>query len=100
MNHYFTSSGQRISKKEIDRKISEAKKLRLQMQINEYGYIFCEVCRRNDCTPVDCSHNKSVDWCQKNRCVELAWDVNNITPTGRYCHRKKDGLDLRFKNKL
>ena len=100
MNHYFTSTGERVSKSTIDRKVREAKEEILRNQRGEYGYNFCMVCKKNDCIPVDCSHIKSVDWCQKNRCVELAWDFNNIVPTGRKCHQKKDGLDLRFKNKL
>ena len=97
MNHYFASNGTRYSKVEIDRKVREAKKLRLQQQVDELGYNVCEICFKNDCKPVDCSHLKSVNWCQKNRCVELAWDTNNILPTGRRCHQKYDGLDLIFK---
>lgn len=96
MNHYFASDGTRYSKAEIDRKVSAAKKQKLQQQIDEIGYTRCEVCKRNDCIPVDCSHLKSVNFCQKNRCVELAWNTTNILPTGRKCHQKYDGLDLRF----
>lgn len=97
MNHYFTSSGERISKQEIERRVSEAKKQKLQMQFDERGYNFCEDCEQNDCKPLDCSHNKSVDWCQKNRCVELAWDVTNITIRGRNCHQAYDKLNTQLK---
>ena len=90
MNYYFTSDGQRVSKSEVDRKVRKAKEMKISQMINEYGYVFCEECGMNDCKPVDCSHDKSVDWCQKNRCVELAWDINNITMRGRKCHRIKD----------
>ena len=90
MNHCTMSNGERIKRSIVDRKIREAKALRLQMQIDEIGYNRCEVCKRNDCIPVECSHDISVDYCVKNGCVELAWDVNNITPTGHRCHQIKD----------
>lgn len=96
MNHYYTSTGIRVPKKLIDSRVRKAKEHKIRSMIDTYGYVFCEECMSNDCIPVDCSHDKSVDWCQKNRQVELAWDVKNITMRGRNCHRKKDNLDLRF----
>jgi len=96
MNYYRMSNGDRISKKEIDARVRKAKEIVLRNQIDELGYNVCCVCGRNDCKPIDCSHNKSVDWCQKNGCAELSWDITNIEPTGRNCHKKKDGLDLQF----
>lgn len=90
MNYYRDSQGNRYSSVQVDRKIREAKKQRLQIQIDEIGYNRCEECKQNDCLPIDCSHDKSVKWCKENGCVELAWDTSNITPTGRNCHRKKD----------
>ncbi len=94
MNHFFTSTGERVSKATIDRRVRQAKAKKLEEQKEKYGYNFCEDCFRNDCKPVDCSHDKSVDWCQKNSCVELAWDVNNITLRGRKCHQKHDKLNI------
>ena len=90
MNHYFTTSGERIKKSVVDRRVREAKQKKIDLFLEEHGYVFCEDCRQNNCVPVDCSHNKSVDWCQKNRCVELAWDIDNITLRGRKCHNKHD----------
>lgn len=90
MNHCYDSYGNKYTTQQVDKKIREAKKKRLQIQIDEYGYNFCEVCKRNDCIPVDCSHNISVKWAKENNQAELCWDVNNITPTGRNCHKIKD----------
>lgn len=92
MNHYFTSTGERVSKSTIDRRIREAKQRKINQMIEDYGYIFCEDCQQNDCVPVDCSHNISVDECQKTRRTELAWDISNITMRCRICHKKYDKL--------
>lgn len=92
MGTFKTSTGERVSKSVIDRRVRDAKQKKIDLMIDKYGYVFCEECHRNDCKPVDCSHDKSVDWCQKNNCVELAWDVNNITMRGRPCHNKHDKL--------
>lgn len=96
-NHYYTSSGEKVTKSYIDKKIREAKKKKLDMFIKKHGYYFCEECGRNDCKPIDCSHNISVKECQESGRAELAWDVNNITLRGRPCHRKKDTSELKFK---
>jgi len=96
MNHYFTSTGERVSKSVIDSRVRKAKAQKIESMIDEYGYVFCEDCRRNDCKPVDCSHDISVKKCQEERMVQFAWDVDNITMRGRRCHQKHDNLYLRF----
>ena len=96
MNYVYTSTGEKIKRSVFDRKVHEAKKLKMQIQLDDEDYNFCTVCERNDCKPVDASHDISVKWCVENKQAELAYDLNNITPTGRSCHKKKDGLDLRF----
>lgn len=95
-NSYPCSDGTRVSKKTIDYRVRKAKSEKLQEQLDEYGYNFCTRCGRNDCKPLDCAHIKSVDWCQKNGCAELAWDKDNIEIIGRVHHQEQDGLDLRF----
>jgi hypothetical protein len=95
-NTYRMSNGERISKKEINRRVTAAKKVKRQQIIDEFDHLVCEECFRNDCEPVDISHNLSVDWCQKNGCAELAWDTDNMKGRGRKCHQIKDKLDLRF----
>jgi hypothetical protein len=102
MNHYRTSTGDRVSKPEIDRRVREAKALKIQQQLDEIGYNVCELaaigCEMDEsCNRLDCSHKESVDSCQKSGYSELAWDVNNIQILGRKCHARRDGLDLRFK---
>lgn len=98
MNYYKTSVGEHIAKSVIDRKIREAKRLKIEKMIEQYGYVFCEECGRNASTgvPLDCSHNISVDEAQKIGRSELAWDVDNITIRCRYCHRKYDHTNLQF----
>ena len=86
MNHYRCSDGTKISKSLLDKRIHDAKFKKLAQFIEDNGYIFCEDCRLNNCTPVDCSHDISVDECQKSGRSELACDVNNITLRGRKCH--------------
>ena len=95
MNHFTTSTGERVSQKQIDYRIHRVKAQKIEQFLAEHGYLVCQDCRHNDCKPVDCSHDKSVDWCKKNRCIELAWDVNNITLRGRKCHQIHDKLDIK-----
>lgn len=96
MNYYKTSTGRRISKQYIDSKVRQAKEQKLEEQFEIYGYNFCTECFRNDCIPIDCSHDISVDECQKTARAELAWDLENLTILGRRHHKIKDGLNLRF----
>jgi len=90
MNYYRTSTGERISKSIVDANIRKAKQEKLSKFLQDNGYYYCEDCKRNDCKPIDCSHDISVKECQENGMTELAWDVNNITLRGRACHRKHD----------
>ena len=92
MNHYKTSEGLRVSKATIDRRVRAAKQMKLEEQKCDLGYNVCEDCFRNDCKPLDCSHNISVDECQKSGRSELAWDLKNITIRDRKCHQKYDRL--------
>lgn len=85
-NSYLMSNGERIKKSVIDARIRKAKEQKIEQFINDNDYVYCEDCKRNDCAPIDCSHDVSVDECQKSGRSELAWDVNNITMRGRKCH--------------
>lgn len=105
MNYYKCSDGSRISKAEIDKKTKQAKIDIIHYQKDWYSYNFCEDCKEfgvpetadtMELMILDCSHEKSVDWCQKNGCCELAWDRENIRIRCRYHHRKHDKLDLKF----
>jgi hypothetical protein len=101
MTHYKTSNGIRLSKTYIDRQIVLAKKQKLEVQLEEYSYNFCEECQISgypkaanemDLKILDCSHTESVDSCQKNGRCEKAWDLNNIRILCRFHHKKHDKL--------
>lgn len=92
MNYYYTSSGERVAKSVIDSRVRKAK----AKKVASMDYPHCEECGISSGTRFDCSHAISVKKCQENRQVELAWDVNNIRMLCRECHKKHDGLDLRF----
>ena len=98
MNSFEMSNGERVLKTVMDYRVTKAKAQKIQNMKDEYGYVFCEDCERNDCVPVDCSHDISVKECQETKRSELAWDINNITMRGRTCHTKKDNSDLKFTN--
>ena len=90
MNHYYTSDGQRVAKSVIDSRVKAAKKIVVDEQKNEHGYNFCVECGRSTGVRLDCSHTISVDYAQKTRRTELAWDTDNIKIRCRDCHIKHD----------
>ena len=47
MNHFRCSDGTKVTKAYIDRKVTEAKRLKIQNQLDDYGYNFCEECGIN-----------------------------------------------------
>lgn len=92
MNKFTDSNGNKWTKKQIDKKVHQAKQLKYDLMMDEYGYLFCEDCGRSRGVRLDMSHDISVDKCQKEGRCELAWDVNNITIRCRKCHQKHDKL--------
>jgi hypothetical protein len=90
MNTYKKSNGERITKSTIDYRVRKAKEEKLNSQIIEHGYNFCEDCKTNS-GYLDCSHEISVNECQKSGRSELAYDTENIKIRCRDCHRKHDG---------
>jgi len=111
MNYYKTSLGERISKKEINKRIREVKALKISQQLNEYGYNFCQDCADNffptspcqyipkslEFRILDVSHEISVDECQKNGISEIACDLNNMRIRCRFHHKLHDKTNLKFK---
>ena len=95
MNTYRQSNGARIKKSVIDARVRRAKKEVIEHALLVDGYVVCQDCKRNDCQPVDCSHDVSVDQCQKQGMAELSWDKSNITLRGRACHIKHDTNQMR-----
>lgn len=96
MGTYKLSNGDRITQKELDRKIRLAKKQKLSDWVISKGYPYCSVCERNDCQPIDMAHTISVKECKESGRSELAFDPRNIWPVGRKCHQKQDGLALQW----
>lgn len=104
MNHFTTSTGERISKAEIDRRVRKAKAEKVQDQLNEHGFNFCEKCaiegqpenaNEMELKTLDCAHLESTDSCQKNGHAEKAFDKNNIAIMCRHHHREYDKTNLK-----
>lgn len=100
MNSYKDSQGNRHLQASINRYITEAKAEKWRLHYEDHDYPFCTVCKRNDCKPIDCSHDISVAECKKQGRVELAWSLDNLTLTGRNCHKAKDKLNLQFSSNI
>lgn len=97
-NISYGSDGTEYTAAEVDRRVRKAKATKLFDQLTDLGYNVCETCKRNDCTPVTCAHIKSVDWCKKNRCVELAWALDNMVIEGLPCHQIRDKNNVGYKS--
>lgn len=110
-NTYQDSQGNRFTKKEIERKVAQAKKEYNEWFLNEYGYIYCVDCKKEfeeygtmpedtmEYKIIDNSHTISVDEAQKTGRTELAWDwkdepgkPGNIKKRCRHHHRLLDKL--------
>jgi len=94
MNTYSDSQGNRYTTEQIERRIKKSALELLEIQFLEYGYNFCESCKRNDDKPIDVSHTISRKKAKEDGCVEVLWDLSNLEILGRLCHVKKDGLSL------
>lgn len=92
MNTYSDSEGNRYTTAQINRRSDNAARNLLEVQRLTHGYNFCERCKRNDCRPIDVSHNVSRKKAKEMGTVELIWDKNNMEILGRKCHLEKDGL--------
>ena len=95
MNSYFDSNGNSYTQPQIDGKIRRAGLEIIDSQFLEHGYNFCTKCKRNDCKPIDVSHNVSRKKAKELRQVELLWSLDNLEILGRKCHKIKDGLNLK-----
>jgi len=92
MNTYSDSKGKRYTTPQIERKIKKSALELLEIQFIEYGYNFCQRCKRNDCKPIDVSHNISRKQAKEDGIVEVLWDYDNLEILGRRCHQIKDKL--------
>lgn len=99
MNHYQTSTGERVSQSQIDYRIRQAKAKKVANFFDEHSYYHCEECKRSSGSWFDCSHIVSVKEAKESGKTELCWDVNNITLLCRSCHTKRDNLNLQYANR-
>ena len=95
-NTYQLSNGDRITKSVIDSRIRKAKSEVLDNQMKEFGYNFCIQCNASSGVMLHCSHVVSTNECQKIGCSDMAYSVDNIEVLCEICHKKRDGLDLKF----
>lgn len=93
---YSDSEGNRYTTSQIDRRSDKTAKEVLYAQFMDYGYNFCEKCKRNDCKPLDASHTISRKKAKEDGNVEILWQHSNFEILGRKCHQIKDGLSLKF----
>lgn len=77
-NTYSTSNGERLTTSQIDTRVKKAKGLLIEKQFIDLGYNVCTECFRNDCKPLDCSHNISVKEAKETGRAELCFDINNM----------------------
>ena len=96
MGSYRTTTGERLTTQQIDRKIRVAKTTKIENMVDDQGYISCETCGRSVSVRLDCSHIVSVKEAKESGRAELCFDPNNIKILCRECHQKLDGLDLKF----
>lgn len=97
MGTYRTSNGERVTQKQIEARMRQAKQIKIESQVHLRGYNWCEKCNRNaNGTRLDCSHTVSIDKAKKAGKTELCWSTENLEILCRDCHKEKDGLNLQF----
>lgn len=98
-NKITQSSGTKLTSAALSKLITKAKESKIQMMIDNYGYVFCEDCNEfgkpknineMDLKVIDCSHNVSVKEAKEKGISELSHDVDNIRMRCRYHHRIHD----------
>ena len=92
MNTYSDSNGKRYTTPQIEARIKKAALIMLHTQRAEFGYNFCQRCKRNDDKPIDVSHTISRKTAKENGNVEVLWSDENLEILGRKCHKIKDKL--------
>jgi len=92
MNTYSDSQGNRYTTPQIERNIKKSALELLEIQFIEYGYNFCERCKRSSGTYLDVSHTISRKKAKEDGIVEVLWDLSNLEILCRYHHKLKDKL--------
>lgn len=86
-NYYYTSTGERYSQAQIDKKLSETYRKAYAGEPHPY----CHGCGKR---ATETSHIISQRRCKILRKTELIWNVENMFPACRDCHMLFEG----FKN--
>jgi hypothetical protein len=98
-NTYKTSWGERLTKVQVEKRIRQVKAQKIIQFIEKHGYAFCE---KQGCGttegPIDCAHLVSIDKCQKEGKVELAFDIKNIQLLCRHHHQEYDKNIINYGN--
>lgn len=94
MNTYSTSTGERITQLELDKRIRQAKERKKEEWLDKWNYFFCEDCMKSSQPRYDMSHDISVQECKMSGRAELAYDTDNIKIRCRKCHNILDKLNL------
>lgn len=103
MSSYKTSTGEYITKEEIDKEVQKTKELYTQIVAERLhidpNNIFCERCKLSNrvATGVSRSHIMSVDYCQRIGEAELAFDIMNLEHLCLDCHREIESNDNEFR---
>lgn len=92
-NTYSTSTGERLTRSQIESRIRTAKAQKIDHFTFEHGYVFCEECGINASNArIDCSHTISVKECLETGRAELSYDIDNVRLLCRECHSLHDKL--------
>lgn len=87
VNTFRTSTGERVTKFEIDRRTKLAKQEYTFKIWKQTGQVICENCNDPACYPVQRSHIISVNEAQNSGRAELCWDIYNLEHLGQACHQ-------------
>ena len=94
-NTFSTSSGERLTRTQIERNVRQAKAQKIDEQIYCDGYNYCEQCNKNASSgPLDCSHTMSVKECLESGMAEKTFSLSNIRILCRECHQVHDGKNI------
>ena len=88
---YSDKNGKRYTTSQIDAKIRLVKAIKLDKQLQEHNYNFCEQCLINASNSIlDVSHTISVKEAKETGNSQLCWDLDNLRVLCRTCHAKYD----------
>jgi 5-methylcytosine-specific restriction endonuclease McrA len=90
-------TGNRYTQPMINKRLRDSKREFVDDFMLNNDYLYCERCK-STLRPLDISHDISVGKCKNESEIELIWDKSNFELLCRDCHKRKDGLDLKFRS--